>query len=116
VGSWHMECKRCGWTGRQPGSRQSRTEEAVGSAAARMDLDLLYRDASAVLEDRHVLVHSVAMSDIEDSGASGLGICNPCRDAETRITAPQVVDHAHDIRRVTPKVLGMIAETMDGRS
>jgi hypothetical protein len=93
-----------------PGAARKALEKLSAARPARMDLDLLSRDASALVTDRHVLMHSVAMRDIEDSGGPGVGIWNPLKNAETRITAPQVLDHARSIRILTRKVRVMIAD------
>lgn len=76
----------------------------------------LYRDAKAVLDDRHVIVHSVALADMEARGEPGSGIWHPRSDTELRITAAQVLDHAHDIRIVARRARALFAaESPDGR-
>ncbi len=87
-----------------PGAARNALEKLSAARPARVDLDLLSRDASALVTDRHVLMHSVAMRDIEDSGGPGAGIWSPLKNAETRITAPQVLDHARSIRILTREV------------
>ena len=95
-----------------PGAARTALGKLSAARPARMDLELLYRDAVAVIKDRHRLVHSVAMRDIQDSGEPGLGMWNPDTNAEARITAPQVLDHARDIRILAHKVRVMIAEAI----
>src|SRR5271169_3853037 len=63
-------------------------EELAAVQQAPAHLRGLYRDARAVLRDRHVLVHSIAMVDMETDGAPGYSIWNPRRDAEVPVTAP----------------------------
>jgi hypothetical protein len=98
----------------KPRAARNALEGLVTARPDRLDLRRLYRDAVAVLEDRHVIVHSVAMADLGGE-EPGLGIWNPRHDAETRITAPEVRDHAHDIRIVARQARALIAaETSDG--
>jgi hypothetical protein len=68
----------------------------------------LYRDARAVLDDRHVLAHSIAMVDMETDGAPGYSIWNPRRDADAPVTVPQLLEHAQDIRIVTRRAQALI--------
>jgi hypothetical protein len=99
-----------------PGAARHALKGLVSTRPDRLDLRRLYQDAVAVLDDRHVIVHSVAMAtDLDRGDEPGLGIWNPRRDSETRITAPQVLDHAHDIRIVGRRARALIvAETSDG--
>jgi hypothetical protein len=62
---------------------------------ARCNLMALWQDATAVLDDRHVIAHSVAL---EEVGEAGLVILHPRTGVETRLTTPAVLSHAHDIR------------------
>jgi hypothetical protein len=69
------------------------------------DLGFLWRDAKAVLDDRHILAHSIALDDAE----AGLVIFNPRTGMEARLTTPAVSDHAHDIRIVYRRIYEAIA-------
>jgi hypothetical protein len=75
----------------------------------RPDLGRLYRDARAVLDDRHVLVHSMALADMDARDEPGSGIWHPRTDTEARITAAQSLDHAHDIRIVVRRARSLFA-------
>jgi hypothetical protein len=99
-----------------PGGARRELKKLVTARPDRPDLRRLYQDAKAVIEDRHVIVHSIALADAEDRGESGLGIWNPRSDTETRITAPQVLDHAHDIRIVARRTKALIAAEISGGS
>ena len=68
------------------------------------DLKLVRHDAQAVLSDRHVIAHSVAL---EASWLRSSGI--PRRGRETQITATQVLGHVQDIRIATRRVQEVIA-------
>jgi hypothetical protein len=65
---------------------------------ARCDLMALWQDATAVLDDRHVIAHSIALEEDEADGQTGLVILHPRTGVETRLTTPAVLSHAHDIR------------------
>jgi hypothetical protein len=82
---------------------------------ARCDLMALWQDAIAVLDDRHVIAHSVALEDAEVDGQAGLVIFHPRTRVETRLTTPAVLSHAHDIRIAYGRFHQAIAaETSDG--
>jgi hypothetical protein len=57
----------------------------------------LWRDARAVLDDRNVIAHSVALEDIEAGGHTGLVILHPRSGTETQLTTPEVLSHVQDI-------------------
>lgn len=59
---------------------------------------LHWSDVTAVLSDRHVLAHSLALDDVTADGQPGLVIFHPGSGQETQITTPQVLSHAQDIR------------------
>ena len=65
---------------------------------ARCNLMDLWRDATAVLDDRNVIAHSIALEDIEADGHAGLVILHPRTGAETQLTTPAVLSHVQDIR------------------
>jgi hypothetical protein len=71
----------------------------------RRDLKRVLSGADAVLEDRHVLAHSLMLEEVESGAAL---IFSPREQAETRITAGQVLDHAHDIRLAFDRVAQVI--------
>jgi hypothetical protein len=74
------------------------------------------RGAAAVLDDRHALVHSIAFADTQTHDEPGYGIWHPRSGNEARITAAQLLDHAHDIRIVARRARALIdAETSDAR-
>ena len=58
----------------------------------------LWQDATAVLDDRHVIAHSIALEDIEVQGQGGLVILEPRSGRENQITTSQVLSHVQDIR------------------
>lgn len=61
------------------------------------------------------LVHSIALADMDARDEPGSSIWHPRTDAEARITAAQVLDHAHDIRIVARRARALFAaETSDG--
>ncbi len=51
-----------------------------------------------MLDDRHVIAHSVALEDIEVQGQGGLVIWHPRSGRETLITTSEVLSHLQDIR------------------
>lgn len=65
---------------------------------ARCNLMDRWQDAIAVLDDRHVIAHSVAVEDIEVQGQGGLVIWHPRSGRETQITTSEVLSHLQDIR------------------
>jgi hypothetical protein len=65
----------------------------------RCDLSHLWRDAKAVIDDRHVIAHSIAL-DADDGGQPGLLIFNPRSGSESRLTTTAVMSHVQDIRIV----------------
>jgi hypothetical protein len=81
---------------------------------ARCDLSFLWRDAKAVLDDRHIIAHSIPMEDADVDGQRGLTIWNPRHGAETQITTSQLLSFAQDIRIVYRRFHDAIAaETAD---
>lgn len=64
----------------------------------RCDLMALWQDATAVLDDRHVIAHSIAMETVEADGQAGLVIFHPRTGRETTLTTPALLSHAQDIR------------------
>jgi hypothetical protein len=79
------------------------------------ELNRLYRDAKAVLGDRHALAHSVAFADKDADTGPGYSIWNPRRDTEARITLEQVLDHARDIRIVVRRARSLfVSEFLNG--
>jgi hypothetical protein len=97
------------------GAARRALKDLVTARPDRADLGRLYQDAVAVLDDRHVIVHSVAVADLDASSAPGMGIWHPRSNTEVRITAPQVLDHAHDIRILTRRARALfLAEISDG--
>jgi len=73
-------------------------EHAGATPATRHDLIYLWRDAKAVLDDRHVIAHSLAVEDADADGQACLVIFHPGSGKETTLTTPAVLSHAHDIR------------------
>lgn len=73
----------------------------------------VWRDVTAVLEDRHVIAHSLALEEIEAGGQAALVIYHPRSGRETEITAAQVLDHARDIRVAYRRVHELIAAVSD---
>ena len=71
------------------------------------ELRRLQRDARAVLDDRHVLVHSVAMLDRGDDGEVFWSFWHPKSDTEARIDPHQIRDHARDLGAVAARALGL---------
>jgi hypothetical protein len=65
---------------------------------ARCDLMALWQDATAVLDDRHIIAHSIAMEAVEVDGLAGLVIFHPRSGRETTLTTPALLSHAQDIR------------------
>jgi len=107
------------WARHELASRPGETRRAFKKLAAarpeRLDLARLYRDAVAVLDDRHVIVHSVAQAEMNAAdGTWGGLIWHPKSDKEVRLTAPDVREHAHDIRIVVGRARALfVAETAD---
>ena len=75
----------------------------------RCDLSHLWRDAKAVLDDRHVIAHSIALEADEAGGQPGLLIFNPRFGSETRLTTAAVLSHVQDIRIVSRRFHKAIA-------
>lgn len=67
-------------------------------AHTQYDLMALWQSAITVLDDRHVIAHSIVLDSAEIDGDAGLVIFHPRTRVETRLTTPAVLDHAHDIR------------------
>jgi hypothetical protein len=64
---------------------------------ARCNLMDRWQDAITVLDDRHVIAHSVALEDIEVQGQGGMVIWHPRSGRETQITTSEVRSHLQDI-------------------
>ena len=85
-------------------------------AKERPDLGALYHDAKAVLDDRHVLAHSVNLIVDDPDLEPGYSVWNPRYDAEARITTQQILEHAQDIRIAARRVRDrFISETSGSR-
>jgi hypothetical protein len=69
-------------------------EHASAGPLTERNLIPLWRDAKAVLDDRHVIAHSIAMEQVE----AGLVILDARRGRETTLTTPAVLSHVQDIR------------------
>lgn len=67
------------------------------------ELRRLHRDAKAVLDDRHILTHSLSMVG-ELDGQEAFYIWNPRQDTEAQITLEQLNEHARDIRTAVRRV------------
>ena len=94
----------------QPGAARRAMERLVNGRPDRPDLGRLYQDAAAVLDDRHRIAHSIAQTDMGDAADEpGMSLWNPRKNIERRITAPQVLAHARDIRIVTRRARALFA-------
>jgi hypothetical protein len=71
----------------------------------RRRLDVLAREASAVLVDRHRLIHAVALIDFAAEGRPIVSFWNAREDREVLIEAAQVNDHVRDINTVAAHAL-----------
>jgi hypothetical protein len=69
------------------------------------DLSFLWRDAKAVLDDRHIIAHSIPLEDADIDGQRGLTIWNPRHGAETQITTSQLLSFGQD--RLPQSPVGM---------
>jgi hypothetical protein len=82
----------------------------------RPDLNSFYRDAKAVLGDRHVLAHSVNLIVDDPDLEPGYSIWNPRHDTEARIRTQEILEHAHDIRITARRARDLfISEISDSR-
>lgn len=93
----------------RPGAAMRQLWTLVGERSDRSDLKLACHDAQAVLNDRHVIAHSIALEQVEVRGQRAQVIWHPRSGRETRITAAQVLDHAHDVRIAARRVQKLIA-------
>jgi hypothetical protein len=62
------------------------------------NLIYLWHDVKAVLDDRHVIAHSLALEDVEADGQAGLVIFHLGSGRETTLTTPALLNHLQDIR------------------
>jgi hypothetical protein len=76
----------------------------------RCDLGHLWRDAKAVLDDRHVIAHSIALEADEAGDQPGLVMLHPRSGKETRLTTAELLSHVQDIRIVSRRFHKAIAE------
>lgn len=78
-----------------------------------------WQDAIAVLDDRHVIAHSIALEDVEVEGRGCLVIWHPRSGRETQITTSQVLSHLQDIviawRRFDEAIAAESASDRPGR-
>lgn len=81
--------------------------EDVAEGAFLQELKRLRRDAFAVLDDRNVIVHSVAMLDRGEDGAVFWTFWHPRSDAEARIDVGQLREHARDLGAVAARSLSI---------
>ena len=51
-----------------------------------------------MLDDRHVIAHSLALEDLDVAGEGAVVIWHPRSGKETQITTSQILSHAQDIR------------------
>jgi hypothetical protein len=93
----------------RPGETMRQLGRLVRERPDRSDLKLAWHDAQAVLNDRHVIAHSVALEYIEVNGQFAHVIWHPRSGRETQITAAQVLGHVQDIRIATHRVQEVIA-------
>jgi ABC-type arginine transport system permease subunit len=93
----------------RPGKVMSQLRTVVRERPDRNDLKLVWHDAQAVLNDRHVIAHSVALEYVEVNGQLAQVIWHPRSGRETQITAAQVLGHVQDIRIATRRVQKVIA-------
>lgn len=93
----------------RPGKAMSQLGRVVRERPDRSDLKLAWHDAQAVLYDRHVIAHSVALEHVEVNGQLAQVIWHPRSGRETQITAAQVLGHVQDIRIATRRVQKAIA-------
>jgi hypothetical protein len=87
----------------------------LARAQPERNLMRLWRDAKSVLDDRHVIAHSLAMENAAgDDGQAGLVIFHPRSRRETTLTTSAILSHAHDIRITYRRFAEAIAaETAD---
>ena len=93
----------------QPGAALRELKRLVRERPDRRDLKLACHDAQAVLADRHVLAHSIALEQVEFRGQSARVIWHPRSGRETQITAAQILGHVQDIRIAARRVQELIA-------
>jgi hypothetical protein len=93
----------------RPGDAMRQMGRLVMERPDRSDLKLAWHDARAVLNDRHVIAHSVALEHVEVNGQLAQVIWHPRSGRETQITAAQVLSHVQDIRIATRRVQKVIA-------
>ena len=93
----------------RPGEAMRQLGKLVRERPDRSDLKLAWHDAQAVLNDRHVLAHSVALEHVEVNGQLAQVIWHPRSGRETQITVAQVLGHVQDIRIATRRLQKVIA-------
>jgi hypothetical protein len=79
---------------------------------ARHDLQRIAHDAQAVLDERHVIAHSIAVDDAQIGDQPALVMWNPRYGTEAEITTPDLMDHARDIRLVFRHITNMVRTEM----
>ncbi len=77
----------------------------------RDDLKLALQGVTAVLNDRHILAHSIALEDAESGELPAMVIYNARARAETSVDLSQVREHVRDIRTAYERVHALIAAT-----
>jgi hypothetical protein len=93
----------------RPGEAMGKLGKLVRERPDRSDLKLAWHDTQAVLNDRHVIAHSVALEHVEVNGQLARVIWHPRSGREAQITAAQVLGHVQDIRIATRRVQKVIA-------
>jgi hypothetical protein len=81
------------------------------------DLSRLRQDAFAVLNDRHALVHSVALTDLDQEG-DGITwtFWHPRSDTEARIGAGQIREHAQDLATPSGRAVRLMSAVDEWRT
>ncbi len=89
------------------------------SPATKCDLIYRWHDVKAVMDDRHVIAHSLAMESVEADGLAGLVIFHPSTGKETQLTTSAVLGHVQDIRityrRLHDAIVAQIAPPGDSQ-
>jgi hypothetical protein len=75
-----------------------------------LELRRLYRDASAVLNDRNALLHAVAVITSEEDSEPRLEFWHVPSDTQAQVTPASVTEHAADIARCFRRAVNLIPE------
>ncbi len=80
------------------GGAMTKLRNLADARPERPELMRLWRDARAVLDDRHVIAHAIPLEDVRVGTEGGLIGWHPRTGREIRLTTSTVLDHGRDIR------------------